>query len=202
MADIPARHEGARKGIHLVLSLVAAGVVAWLPAMHAATVLAGATFVALSVELARRTSVAFGSAFQRLAPLLRDVEERGLTGATTLSVGYTAAALLFPGLPALIGILVAGVADAAAAVVGKRFGRLRYPGGKSAEGSVTFALIVAALLLLMLPGATVSSVLLPVLGLTLLEALTLPIADNLYLPVAAALSVRLVSAPVALTFFP
>lgn len=186
-----AREEALRKTVHVLLSLVAAAVVWWLPPLHAAILLAAATGVALSIELARRTSGRFGAAFHRyLGPLLRSRETRRLTGATTLSLGYTLPAVLFPGVPTLAGILVAGVADAAAAVVGKTVGRVRYPGGKSVEGSAAFLAVVLPLALVA-PGLSWAVAVALALVLTALEALTLPVDDNLYLPLATAVAVHL-----------
>lgn len=199
---IKAREEAVRKTIHVLASLGAAGAVWWLPPLHAATLLAAGTLVALGVELARHTSGGFRTAFHsRLGPLLRDGEARRLTGATTLALGYTAAALLFPGLPTLLGILVAGVADAAAAVVGKRFGRTRYPGGKSLEGSLAF-LVVVLPLVLTIAGLPLAGAILLALVLTAVEAPSLPVADNLYLPIVTAAAVQGAAALTGLTLFP
>ncbi|NIP80018.1 MAG: hypothetical protein GWM90_12655, partial [Gemmatimonadetes bacterium] len=142
-----AQGEAARKTIHVALSVVAALVVAETRPLTAATILAAATLIALAAEVARRASGAFGGAFRRgLGPMLRPAEAAGrLTGATTLSIGYTVAAVALPGTPALAGILITGVADALAAVVGRRLGRHRYRGGKSVEGSAAFAIAVFAL---------------------------------------------------------
>lgn len=194
--------EAIRKTVHVFLSLNAAVAVWWLPHTAAASLLAAATMVALVIELARRASGRFARSFQRrLGPLLRDRESGRLTGATTLAIGYTTAALLFPGTPALAGILVAGLADAAAAVVGKRFGRVRYPGGKSLEGSMTFLAIVMAMAVLLLPGGHPLVILALALILTGLEALTLPVDDNLYLPPATAAAVHLALLLPGVTFF-
>lgn len=197
-----AREEAIRKALHVLLSLMAAAVVWWLPGTAAASVLAAATMLALSVEVGRRASGRFARAFQRrLGPLLRDRETGRLTGATTLAIGYTAAALLFPGTPALAGILVAGLADAVAAVVGKRFGRVRYPGGKSLEGSMAFLAIVMAMAVLLLPGGHPLVIVGLAVLLTGLEALTLPVDDNLYLPPATAAAVHLALLLPGVTFF-
>ncbi len=196
-----AREEAIRKSIHIGASLAAAAAVAWLPHLHAAALLASGGLVALGVEVARLTWSPFARYFQRgLGPLLRDGEATRLTGATTLVLGYTLAAVLFPGTPALIGILVAGVADAAAAVVGKRYGRTRYRGGKSLEGSAAFLAVVLPILLLV-PVLSLPAALILALVLTALEAPTLPLADNLYLPVAAAAAVVLTETLTGMTFF-
>lgn len=186
------RAELLRKLVHASVSLVAAAVVWRLPPLEAAVVLAAATTIALSVELLRRLSGGFASQFQRwLGSLVRPHESLRLTGATTLSVGYTTAAVLLPGLPVLAGILLTGLADAVAAVVGKRFGSHRYPGGKSVEGSAAF-LAAAWLILWALPGVGPLVALAMAALATALEAPTLPIDDNLYLPLATAASVAAV----------
>lgn len=182
------RAEGVRKAIHGAASLVAAAVVALLDPVPAAVILAGATTVALAVELARRVSPAAARLFGRLAGLLKDRERVGLTGATTLSMGFTVAAALFPGAPTMFGILVTGLADPAASVVGVR-GRLRYPGGKSVAGSAAF--LVVALLVALGLGLEPGPAAVTALMLTALEAIGSPIDDNLYLPVAGALALVL-----------
>jgi dolichol kinase len=195
------RGEATRKSVHLLLSLVAAAVVWLLPPVEAATILSAATLLALAVEVARRISRPAKAFFdRRLGHLLRPGESGRLTGATTLALGYTTAVVAFPGVPALTGILVAGVADAVAAVVGKRFGRHRYPGGKSVEGSLGFLLVVLPLSLL-LPGLPAVAAVLLAIGLTGLEALTLPVDDNLYLPLATAAAVQGAVLATGATFF-
>jgi dolichol kinase len=183
------QREPARKLIHVALSLVAAAVAALLPHPVGATVLAAAAFVALSIEAARRWSPVFATDFHDLVgPMLRVREHHRLTGATTLAIGYTIALLLLPGWPAVAGILIAGVADPAAALVGRRFGRHRYPGGKSLEGSLAFVAVATALLLAV-PGVGMGGAVVAALALAVVEAPTLPVDDNLYLPVLGALAV-------------
>lgn len=179
------RGEAARKSIHVLLSLGVAALVWWLPATTAAVILAAATALALVIEAARRASGRFDRAFHaRFGTMLRPAESRRLTGATTLALGYTLTVVLLPGLPALAGILFAGVADAVAAVVGRRWGRHRYAGGKSVEGSLAF-LAVAAAIAAGLGAGLVAAVGVAVV-VTIIEALTLRIDDNLYLPLAGA----------------
>lgn len=195
------REEATRKVLHVLVSLIAAAVVWWLPPLHAAVLFATAALVALSVEVARRTSGPFGRLFdQRLGHLLRTGEGTRLTGATTLAIGYTVVVVAFPGVPALAGILVAGVADAVAAVVGKRFGRTRYRGGKSLEGSAAFLAVVVPLALLV-PGLSVVAAVVAAGALTAIEALTLPVDDNLYLPLTTAIAVQLATLATGVTFF-
>lgn len=185
------RAELGRNAVHAGLSLAAAAVAYWLDPVAAAIVLAAATGAALSVELARRVSTGAARAFDRLSGLLKRGEVTRLTGATHLSVGFTVTAVILPGAPTLAGILFAGVADPVAAVVGRRFGRVRYPGGKSVVGSLAF--LVAALVLGLAVGLGTGAAVLVAGVLTVVEAFTLPIDDNLYLPLAGAAIVALVA---------
>ncbi|HUG40245.1 MAG TPA: hypothetical protein VMM12_07165 [Longimicrobiales bacterium] len=179
------RGETARKGIHVAVSLGAAIIVWRLPAMLAAALLAGAAALALATEVLRLASPGFEAMFRaRLGPLLRPRETRRLTGATTLALGYTLAAVLLPGRAAIAGILFAGIADAIAAVVGRRWGRHRYRGGKSAEGSAAFFAAAAAIAGGLGAGPAAAGAV--ALTVTILEAPTFRIDDNLYLPVAGA----------------
>lgn len=195
------REESTRKVLHVLVSLIAAAVVWWLPPLQAAVIFATAALCALSVEVARRLSGAFGRLFDhRLGHLLRTGEGARLTGATTLAIGYTVVVVAFPGVPALAGILVAGVADAVAAVVGKRFGRTRYRGGKSVEGSAAFLAVVLPMAILV-PGLPLGAAIAVAVALTGVEALTLPVDDNLYLPLITAIAVQVATLATGVTFF-
>lgn len=196
------REEAVRKSIHVVLSLVVVVVVWRLPRLHAAMVLAAATLLALAVERARRADGPFDRLFHHhLGRLLRDREKDRLTGATTLAMGYTVTVLAFPTVPAITGILVAGVADAVAAVVGKRFGRLRYRGGKSVEGSVGFLILVTATVAIAVPAFHPLIVLTLAFMLTGIEAFSFAVPDNLYLPVATAAVIQAAGFLTGVTFF-
>lgn len=178
------RAEAARKALHIGLSSGAAAVVHVLDPTPAAAVLAFVTLVALLVELARRVSGATARVFSLIDGLLKDGEQGRLTGATLLSLGFTTTAVLFPGPPALAGILIAGVADPAAAVAGRRWKGRRYPGGKSAAGSAAFVVASFGLVLALGSGLAVAFAVSGLLAVV--EAFTLPVDDNLYLPPAGA----------------
>lgn len=180
----------ARKATHMVLSLIAAGVVAWLPPLDAAAVLAAATFVALAVELARRVSPTARAAFQRMVGgMLKDRERGRITGATGLSLSFTLTALLYPGSPALAGILFAGLGDPVASLVGRCAPGPRFPGGKSPAGTAAFAAVVFAVGVAL--GMDLPLALITALLLSFVEAFSLRVDDNLYLPLAGAAAVVL-----------
>ena len=100
----------------------------------------------------------------------------------------------------LIAILLLTFADAAAALVGKRFGSHPYPtfgGQKSVEGSLTFLTVAVACIYVPLALSTnvdAVAALLPALTvalvLTLIEALASRGLDNLLLPLAAFVLLR------------
>ena len=183
--------SGARKLIHLGLSVGAAAVIWLLPPLAGTTVLAVAAAIALAVELARRVSPGIARRFRlAVGSMLKPGEERRLTGATTLAVGFTVVAVVLPGTPALAGILFAGAGDAAAAAAGQG-SRYRYPGGKSIAGSGAFVAVAWAIGLFL--GLTIPVALMAAILAAAAEALTLGIDDNLYLPLAGGLAVHLAS---------
>jgi dolichol kinase len=170
----------------------------WLrPALHAATALsllllfivpwsvlrAGLWLfaaLALGVDLVRVRSDRIHGVLSGLVPAFRDAERRRVSGATWLVLGY-AAASLFPWRAPLAGILVAALADPAAAVLGSRYGRGH---AKSAVGSAAcFAVAVCVMLGLDYP---VGATLLTAVAATVLERWPGRFSDNVILPPGAA----------------
>lgn len=192
--------EIARKSIHVAATLGAAAVVLLLSPLNAAAVLAGATAVALTVEALRMVSPRLEQGFRSLfGSMLRRKEARRITGATTLAVGFTLAAVVLPGPAAMAGILSAGIGDAAAATVGRRWGRHRYPGGRSLEGSG--ALLAVVLVVGMALGLGPVAAFALGAAVTVLEGLPLPLDDNLYLPIVAAAVFHALGGGAGLAFF-
>jgi dolichol kinase len=102
-------------------------------ALRLGTAYVAATMLAL--EVARLRSDAVAGVLSRMVPVYRDRERRRPSGALWLLLAYAACAW-FPHSAALAGILVAGLADPAGAVVGTRFGS---GAGKSLPGSMAVA---------------------------------------------------------------
>ncbi len=97
-------------------------------------------------EAARLAWPRAGALVARLAgPLFRPAERGGLSGATTLALGFAAAWWLFPGVVAERAILVEALSDPAAAAAGAHAGIV---GRKSWQGSAACAVAAAAVLLL------------------------------------------------------
>ncbi len=188
-ARVPAqrfsREEFYRKLIHLSSLAVPALYVfvdrEWIVALSALGLV-----IAIAVELLRLKSGNFRRQFERVfGSLLRLPEHAHLTGATYLVLGFLLTVLVFPRQEAIFGMCVTGLADAAAALVGRNLGRHPLLRGKTLEGSLAFWLIswLVASLLFPLP-----------LWLTALVALVLTFGelfwqystDNLFLPLAGA----------------
>jgi dolichol kinase len=173
------RRELFRKAIHIA-SILLPLLVWWAPRPVALLVIVPAAAVALLVEGMRFRLRGFRFFFlRRTRTLLRPHERRGLTGATYMATAYAAALLLFATPVAVLAMLYNGLGDAAAALVGRRWGRYRFRSGKSLEGLVA-AFAVSAVAGLAIPGIPVVAALLGATAAALLELASLPPDDNLW----------------------
>jgi dolichol kinase len=174
--------EAGRKSLHVGAALAAAGtLVATPPPLHLPIFLAAFGAAAL-VEAARFRSISAAGAFERaFGPLLREPERHRPTGATTLAAGFALAVLLFPTAAAALGILAAGLGDAAAALAGRRFGSRRIAAGRTLEGSAA-CFAVAFAVTWAFPGFGVAAAVLVAGALTVAEALPFRVDDNIFLP--------------------
>jgi len=160
-----APREDWRRALHVASSLVGPFAL-WLPGRGGTAALAGLAGIALLLEVWRHASPRVRRVIAAAGrPAFRPAEERGIAGPTVLACGYLAAWLLFEPAVAAAAIVVAGLADPAAALVGGRFGRGR---GKSLPGSAACAVAAAGVL----------------------AAVDLPVATSLAGGLAAALSER------------
>jgi phytol kinase len=166
--------EFTRKGAHVASAVI----VAALPLLlsFVAVAVLAVVFVPFMI-LSRRAG---------LFPAVHSVERTTL-GEVYFPLGVLAAALLVPAQgPFAYGMLVMGLGDAAAGLVGKRYGRRAYrllTATKTYVGSTAFfgTVAVIGLAFVSLPLALVLAAV-----LTLVEALLGGGADNLVLPAAAA----------------
>lgn len=176
--ELSLRAEGYRKVIHLASAVIPALV--WvLPRPAAITLLGVIVATALAVEGARRSIPGIRDVFLRLTGgLLRAPELTGLSGATWMAIAYFVAVIIFPLPIAVAAMLYNAFGDGIAALVGKRWGRHRVPGGKSLEGAA--AGFAANLLAGMaIPGVPFVAALIGGAGAALLEMLPIPVNDNL-----------------------
>jgi len=121
-------------------------------------------------------------------------ERRRINSATWFSTALFALSLTQSTLIAAIGLTVLGVADPAAGLVGRRFGRIKLVHGRSVEGTTAFivagTLACLGMLTLWHPGLgwtmAVGITLAAVLPAAAAELFARRIDDNLLVPVAAA----------------
>ena len=134
----PFRRELARKAIHITSAAVPIALAAGIDHRIAVMTLGTLLLLAIVVEFIRVRVASAASRFDAtFATLLRPHESRGATGATWLIGAMFAAVLLFPRSAAIAATWGAAIGDAAAAVVGMRFGRHRSArDGKSMEGTI------------------------------------------------------------------
>lgn len=140
---LPLRHELARKAIHLQSVAVPAAYALGVPRVLLLVLMSFLVVTALVVEVARRRSVAMRDGFDRIfAPLLREHEHGGLSGATWLLVAFFLSLLLFPREVAIAAMWAVSLGDASAALVGRWVGRRRLTrSGKTLEGSLACAVM-------------------------------------------------------------
>ena len=187
--------EVGRKALHLLALLIPFG--AWAIGMPTALyLLAPAALVAIAADVARAYSEPFNAVIRWGFGALMRAEELPATrtgvqfnGATCVLVGAAMMVALFPLRIAVPVLVMAMLADAAAALVGRRWGRHAWgPLSATVEGTAAFVVTGLGVVTFF------SSIALgPAAGGVLvgagLEALPLPVNDNIRVPVGAALAV-------------
>jgi dolichol kinase len=175
------RRELGRKAIH-VASVVVPAFVWFAPRPLALAVLGAVAAVALAVDVSRLRFRGPRYRFLRLTrPLLRGHERKALAGATWMALAYFAATAVFPVGVAVAAMLFNALGDAAAAVVGRRWGRHRTRSGKSWEGFAAGLGVnaAAAAAVAALPGTfPLAAGLAGAAAAALLEMADLPLDDN------------------------
>ncbi|HEV2146589.1 MAG TPA: hypothetical protein VGR37_04165 [Longimicrobiaceae bacterium] len=191
------KRELSRKAFHL--ASIVLPLLVWLaPRSLAVAVLVPTAAVALATDLARLRIRWPRYHFLRLTrAMLRPHERRGLAGATYMAVAYALALLLFPKTLAVAAMLYNGLGDAAAALVGKRWGRRRTSWGKSWEGfgaALAVNLAVGLALGALDPRFPLLGAVVGALAAAALEMAPLPLDDNLRVTLGGGAAAWLASA--------
>ena len=184
--------EVQRKALHLLALVIPLGM-AWLGSPVALYVVGGGALLAVGADVLRAHSAPFSEWIRWIfGPLMRKEElpevGTGVTfnGATCVLVGAALLCLLFPLRVAVPVLTMTMLADAAAALVGRRWGR--HPWGSlssTVEGTAAFVGvggIVMAAFGTLAPAPAIAGV----LGAACTEALPLPVNDNIRVPLVAA----------------
>jgi len=147
-----------------------------------------ATFVFLLFEFLRlRYSSLNRWFFLHFAPLLRATEKSHLTGASYILIASWLVFLAFEREIAVLALSFLAVGDAIATLVGQQIGKTRFL-GKTLEGNLAcfFSCFITGLVYYY-AGLDVSllTILIGASGATVIEAVPLPISDNLTMPLFA-----------------
>lgn len=184
--------EVGRKALHLLALVIPLGM--WgLGNPLALYILGSGALIAVTADVARAYSVGFNAWIRTIfGPLMRSEElppvGSGVTfnGATCVLVGAALLTLLFPLRVAVPVLTMTMLADAAAALVGRRIGRHPW-GGLSAtvEGSTAFV-VTGLAVMSAFPGLAFGPAAVSVVVAAVIEALPLPVNDNIRVPIVAA----------------
>ena len=202
---IPYAAEVRRKALHLgALVLPAAMLVLGHP--NAAFALVPLAGLAVALDWARVRSEPVRRMLHAVFSGLMRPEEVPplggpvvLNGATWMCVAAAVVAVLFPPGVAAAAMAMLMVGDGAAAVVGRRWGRTKWPDGlKSVEGTVAYAATAFAvgLVVVVWPGSdlTLAACAAGAVAGALVEAAPIPFNDNVRVPVLSGLAMLAVLA--------
>lgn len=184
------RHELQRKSFHVGMIIVPIWVY-FMPYTPALLGLILATFATVAVDLLRLTDRRLRGFFLRLfRSLIRPHEEEHLLGSTHYMIAALLSVIVFDHDIAIAALAFLVLGDAAAAIIGKRFGTPRF-WGKSPQGSI------ACLVVCLLVGfPLLASPWLAVVGAvaaTVAEAMPSPLDDNMRVPIFSGIAMQLVS---------
>lgn len=158
---------------------------------YAASTLAGTAWF---LEILRRRSPAANARMMRFfAPIARPHEATHINSGTWYMTALVVLTLTYSPLLCVVAVAVLGFGDPAAAIVGRRFGRIRLRHGRSLEGTLAFvvvATLAAVFFVQWLPVAPAAGLAWPVAlaaaiaGATA-ELFSRRVDDNLAIPLAA-----------------
>ncbi len=205
--DVPERRSPnrARTAFHITSALVCLVLVEYVLAPWQMVVVAGIGAVwCWTMEIGRRFSADMNERLLRLFSAVSHPHERHtVNSATWYSTALVLMALLFTPRTCVVALVILGLADPAAAFVGRRWGRLRFKNGRSLEGTLTFVLVGAAAAFATLAiwhwsdlsswKAAVAIAFGAALPAAVAELVTRKIDDNFAIPLAAGAGATLVS---------
>lgn len=195
--DIPYSAEVARKALHL-LALVVPLFIALTGKETALGVLVPLSLLALAADILRTYSEGFARFIYRAFGFMMRGSERPpaggpvtFNGATWVLVTATLLTVIFPVRIAVAAFVVFMISDAAAALVGRRYGRHYWGRGpRTVEGSAAF-LVTGMIIVALMPGIRFWVGAVSVVAACGAEALPRPFNDNIRVPFVAAIMIAL-----------
>ena len=182
------RNEVYRKMIHFGSAVFPISYYYSLSREQMLWLLGGLSALFLIGELLRMNVGSFKRFFRLIfSAIVRDSEDHTITGATTVFIAGFLTVLIFERPVAIFAMLILSLADATAALIGRKWGNHSLF-EKSVEGTMTF-LIVALALAFLLPDLPRSGAVAAAGIATIAEVLPFPIDDNLIVPLSAATTI-------------
>lgn len=181
------RHIG-RKLYHLIGGLVLLSLY-YLFGRDRALLFYGVLFIlALGLDIMRLSIPSLNElVFSRFSSFIRKNEAHKLTGTAPYVLGIGLSLYLYTTEVATVAICFLAFGDVAATAIGERYGRTKI-GEKSLEGTAAFiiaALAAGGILDIIGPGLTPWVMVLGALAAAGVELLTLPVNDNLVIPIVS-----------------
>ena len=182
------RNEVYRKMIHFGSAVFPISYYYSLSREQMLWLLGGLSALFLIGELLRMNVGSFKRFFRLIfSTIVRDSEDYTITGATTVFIAGFLTVLIFERPVAIFAMLILSLADATAALIGRKWGNHSLF-EKSVEGTMTF-LIVALALAFLLPDLPRAGAVAAAGIATIAEVLPSPIDDNLIVPLSAATTI-------------
>ena len=182
------RNEVYRKMIHFGSAVFPISYYYSLSREQMLWLLGGLSALFLIGELLRMNVGSFKRFFRLIfSAIVRDSEDHTITGATTVFIAGFLTVLIFERPVAIFAMLILSLADATAALIGRKWGNHSLF-EKTVEGTMTF-LIVALALAFLLPDLPRAGAVAAAGIATIAEVLPSPIDDNLIVPLSAATTI-------------
>ena len=182
------RNEVYRKMIHFGSAVFPISYYYSLSREQMLWLLGGLSALFLIGELLRMNVGSFKRFFRLIfSAIVRDSEDHTITGATTVFIAGFLTVLIFERPVAIFAMLILSLADATAALIGRKWGNHSLF-EKTVEGTMTF-LIVALALAFLLPDLPRAGAVAAAGIATVAEVLPSPIDDNLIVPLSAATTI-------------
>ncbi len=195
--DIPYSAEVKRKALHL-LALVVPFLMGILGKDVSFAILLPLSLICLGADILRAYSQPFAAWIDRWFGFMMRRDERYvrpdriiINGATWVIVTATVLTLFFPIRIAVACFVMFMVADAAAALVGRRFGQIHWPNSpRTLEGSAAFFITGVLIMFLFKDVVFWTGVVTALVG-TFAEVVRQPLNDNIRVPVVSSLTLFL-----------
>lgn len=187
--------EKRRKAFHLFGLIIPLGYLLYPSEAQAKAIILAAMVFGIFVDIFRLAEPRLRSfAHSLIGALMRPKEKADLLGSTSLLIASVMTIFIFQKVVAVAALCLLVGGDTAAALVGKRFGRVPIFCRKTLEGTLAFicaGLALNAAVCRAEPGLTPLAVVTGALVGALVEAVPLPIDDNFAIPVISGVAMSL-----------